>query len=205
MEYTDEQILEMYKKLPEDLRNAIFSVEMTGAVKGIGEKYQLPIDKIGALGNETGMVMLGVTHSRDFIVNLGNRLNVDKETARKIADEINTQIFSKVRESLKKIHEGEEAPTLRPEASEVGVPTPAGVGKDEILKEIEGEEAPTLGQAEDRGSDRSVGKVPEILQGMHEPTKPESSFELKTKEDIFRMPPEESKYPHGDPYREPIE
>lgn len=187
MEYTDEQILEMYKKLPEDLRNAIFSVEMTGAVKGIGEKYQLPIDKIGALGNETGMVMLGVTHSRDFIVNLGNRLNVDKETARKIADEINTQIFSKVRESLKKIHGGEEAPTLRPEASEVGVPTPAGVGKDEILKEIEAEE------------------VPEILQGMHEPTKPESSFELKTKEDIFRMPPEESKYPHGDPYREPIE
>lgn len=173
MEYTDEQILEMYKKLPEDLRNAIFSVEMTEAVKKIGEKYQLAIDKIGALGNETGMVMLGVTHSRDFIVNLGNRLNVDKETARKIADEINTQIFSKVRESLKKIHGGEEVKE--------------GVEKEEILKEIEKPE------------------MPEILQGMHEPTKPESSFELKTKEDIFRMPPEESKYPQGDPYREPIE
>lgn len=178
-EYTDEQILEMYENLPEDLKGAIFSVEMTEAVKKIGEKYQLAIDKIGALGNETGMVMLGVTHSRDFIPNLASRLNMDKETARKIADEISSLIFSKVRESLKKMH-GETSDVFPPTSDVSG-------DREEILKEIEKPE------------------MPEILQGMHEPPKPESSFELKTKEDIFRMPPEESKYPHGDPYREPIE
>ena len=69
------------------------------------------IEQIGDLANETGMVMLGVTHPNEFIANLADRLEVDKEKARAIAQEINEQIFKKVRESLRKIHnmrEGEE-------------------------------------------------------------------------------------------------
>lgn len=180
-QYTDEQFLEEYKKLPEDLKKAIFSVEMTEAIKRIGEKYQLHIDKIGALGNETGMVMLGVTRPKDFVSNLSARLGVSNDTARNIAEEINQQIFSKVRESLKKVHgiDGEiksaELPEIKPE-----------IKKEDILKEIEKEE------------------VPEIMKGTRKPT--ESPFEAKTKEEIFRMPAQESehKYPQGDPYREPI-
>lgn len=175
---TPQQLKELYEKLPEDLREAIFSVDSTEAIHVAGQKYNLTVDKIGELADETGLVMLGLTHPKDFIANLAKRLNADKETARKIADEINTQIFSKVRESLKKIHG---------ETSDVFPPTSDVKAREEILKEIEKPE------------------MPEILQGMHEPPKPESSFELKTKEDIFRMPPVESKYPHGDPYREPIE
>lgn len=186
MEYlTDEQIVEMYKNLPEDLKSAIFSVEMTEAVKNIGKKYQLHIDKIGALGNETGMVMLGVTHPRDFIPNLSQRLGVAQEIARKIAEEVNTQIFVKVRDSLKKIHGVGAAPTQPPKADE-GEPR---LGRDEILKEIEKEE------------------IPEILRGTVTPEllEPPHPFEAKTKEEVFRMPPLEKKYTGGDPYHEPIE
>ncbi len=177
MDYlTEEQIIEKYEKLPEDLKKAIFSVEMTEAVKRIGGEYQLHIDKIGALGNETGMVMLGVTHPRDFIPNLSQRLGVDKETARKIAEEVNAQIFVKIRESLKKIHG-------------VGGEVPAGVRKEEIIKEIEREE------------------IPEILKGVVTPEllEPPHPFEAKTKEEVFRMPPVEKKYTGGDPYHESIE
>ena len=53
---------------------------------------------------EAGYVMLGVTHPNEFIANLAERLEVDKEKARAIAQEINEQIFKKVRDSLRKIH-----------------------------------------------------------------------------------------------------
>lgn len=190
MEYfTDEQIIEKYKQLPEDLKKAIFSVEMTEAVKRISGKYQLHIDKIGALGNETGMVMLGVTHPRDFISNLSQRLGVDKETARKIAEEVNAQIFAKVRDSLKKIHgiTGEGAPFVK---------TPE---KKAIIEEIE--------KADEVEPRQRREEVPEILRGTATPEllEPPHPFEAKTKEEVFRMPPLEKKYTSGDPYHEPIE
>lgn len=181
-QYTDEQILEEYKNLPEDLRKAIFSVEMTEAVKRIGEKYQLHIDKIGALGNETGMVMFGVTRPKDFVSNLSMRLGVSNDTARQIADEINQQIFAKVRESLKKIHGITEEEQAKPETKEAP-------SKEDIIKEIEGKEI----------AEQKPEPAPE--------QKPGTAFEIKTAKDIFRMPAQESehKYPQGDPYREPVE
>lgn len=102
---------ELYKKLPQDLQDAIFSVDVTNSIEEIGKKYNLLIDKMGLLADETGMVMLGETHPRDYISNLSQKLGIDKETARKIAEDINQQIFQKVRESLRKIHEiTEEVP-----------------------------------------------------------------------------------------------
>lgn len=185
--YTPQQLREIYLKLPEDLKNAIFSVDSAEIIQNIGKKYNLPIDKTGELADETGLVMLGLTHPNNFISNLAQRLNTDKETARKIAEEVNNQIFIKVRESLKKIH-GVSA--------EVGVPALADAGKEELLKEIEKEE-PLL----------PTEKVPEIMKGVTQP------FEAKTKEEVLRMPPvvsnieppEEKKYSEKDPYHEPIE
>jgi len=170
--------LEMYQQLPEDVKKAIFNVDSAEIIKKIGEKYSLNIDKIGELGNETGMVMLGITHPRDFIFNLSQRLNVDQETAKKIADEINNQIFAKVRESLKKIHGVSEAS---------GVNGVSEVKKEEILKEIE--------------KDETKEEVPGILKGATQTT----VFEAKTKEEVLRLPPQEKKYSEKDPYREPIE
>ena len=68
--YTDQQIAQMYDNLPEDLKDSIFSVDTTSVINEIGRKYGLAIDKIGDLANETGMVMLGVTHPNEFIGNL---------------------------------------------------------------------------------------------------------------------------------------
>src|SRR3990167_5883199 len=137
--FTEEQIAQMYDNLPEDLKDAIFGLEMNEIVEKIGRENQLNIEQIGDLANETGMVMLGVTHPNEFIGNLTDRLEVDKEKARAIAQEINEQIFKKVRESLRKIH------NMRERAEEQKV---ADVGhsvsniteivnRSDILKEIE--------------------------------------------------------------------
>ncbi len=135
--YTPQQLREIYLKLPEDLKDAIFNVDSAEIIQAIGKKYNLPIDKTGELADETGLVLLGLTHPDNYIFNLAQRLNTDKETAGKIAEEINNQIFAKVRESLKKIHGAISAPQPEVAAKE-------SVVKDEILKEIEKEEMPEI-------------------------------------------------------------
>ena len=206
--YTDQQISQMYDSLPEDLKDSIFSVDTTSVVNEIGRKYGLAIDKIGDLANETGMVMLGVTHPNEFIGNLADRLEVDKEKARAIAQEINEQIFKKVRESLRKIHnirEGAEEEQKTEIERHQGPSLMAGQSREDILKEIEKDHS-------------QENLVPDIMKGDTNP------FEEKMKEGVLIAPVEEKhyieesaktallpepekpkKYQGFDPYKEPIE
>src|SRR3989338_2856841 len=206
--YTDQQISQMYDNLPEDLKDSIFSVDTTSVVNEIGRKYGLAIDKIGDLANETGMVMLGVTHPNEFIGNLADRLEVDKEKARAIAQEINEQIFKKVRESLRKIHnirEGAEEEQKTEIERHQGPSLMAGQSREDILKEIEKDHS-------------QENLVPDIMKGNANP------FEEKMKEGVLIAPVEEKhyieesaktallpepekpkKYQGFDPYKEPIE
>ena len=206
--YTDQQISQMYDSLPEDLKDSIFSVDTTSVVNEIGRKYGLAIDKIGDLANETGMVMLGVTHPNEFIGNLADRLDVDKEKARAIAQEINEQIFKKVRESLRKIHnirEGAEEEQKTEIERHQGPSLMAGQSREDILKEIEKDHS-------------QENLVPDIMKGNANP------FEEKMKEGVLIAPVEEKhyieesaktallpepekpkKYQGFDPYKEPIE
>jgi len=101
----DEQtFLKRYKNLPEDVKQAYGSVEVTEQLQNIGKKHQLHIDQVGALVDEVGWVMIGVTHPSNFVKKVAERLAIDKEQARKIAAEVNEQVFRPIRESLKRIH-----------------------------------------------------------------------------------------------------
>ena len=95
---------EAFQKLPADVQTAIYSVETSRAIEQIADKHYLLIDKMGLLAEEVGLVMLGATHPKDFIRNLSDKLGIDRETAKKIAEDVNQQIFAKVRESLKIRH-----------------------------------------------------------------------------------------------------
>mgnify|MGYP001617430965 CR=1 FL=1 len=218
--FTEEQIAQMYDNLPEDLKDAIFGLEMNEIVERIGRENQLNIEQIGELANETGMVMLGVTHPNEFIANLAERLEADKEKARIIAQEINEQIFKPVRESLRKIHnmreegEGEKQADVpedhQGEALMVGM---SSISRSDILKEIEKDHT-------------KENIMPEIMRGNANP------FEEKMKEGVLLAPVEErhyieektnttnlpeparpagetekakAKYQGFDPYKEPIE
>jgi len=211
MEYTPKQLREKYLKLPQDLKDAMSNIDVSGAIRNIGKKNNLTIDKIGDLGNETGMVMLGVTHPNEFISNLASRLEVDKEVARNIANDINEQIFKPVRDSLRKIH------NIRDDSAKV---SPLENLKDhqgeslmensreDILKEIEKEHA-TAGVADKKDKE----EMPAIMRGTTESNPFDAkmggeihiaSTEEKTVEPALPEKPK-NKYPELDPYREPIE
>ncbi len=101
---TQQELREKIKTLPPDLTDAVFSPDVTEVLLSIAKKYGLMVDKIGELSSATNHVMLGVLHPKEYISTLEEVLAVDRETAKKIAGEVNAEIFAKIRESLKKVH-----------------------------------------------------------------------------------------------------
>ncbi len=110
--YTKQQLEERYTRLPPILQETLFSPEVAEKLFEIGKKNGITIEKIGFAAEETGFVILGLTRPREFVSELASRLEVDDDTARKIALDISHQIFFPLREALKQTHQieiGEEA------------------------------------------------------------------------------------------------
>lgn len=97
--------------MPQDVQGAILAVDLRKKLETITEKQKLHLDQAGALENETLFIMLGLEHPKDYIRNVMRELSVDTDTAKKIAMDVNEQIFRPIRESLKKIHNVDEPAT----------------------------------------------------------------------------------------------
>lgn len=109
MSYTQQQLREIFRKLPEDVREAATALDFTNALDAIEKQFHLHVDQGIELANETFLVMLGLTHPSKFIGNIGRRLKVPSETAKKIGEEVNKTIFHPIRMSLMRIHKMADA------------------------------------------------------------------------------------------------
>ncbi|MDP3726088.1 MAG: hypothetical protein Q8R36_02730 [bacterium] len=115
---TQKIIQEQFKVLPKDVQSAILAVDLRKKLQTITEKHRLHLDQAGVLETETLFIMLGLEHPKDYIANITRELHIDAEHAKKIAVDINEQIFRPIRESLKKIHNiGEESGEQKVESS----------------------------------------------------------------------------------------
>lgn len=112
-------IAESYKRLPFDLKKAIVASETRQRLQVMAEKHQLSSDQAADLETEMALVMLGLRPPADLITNIKNALDVPVEKARAIAEDINTEIFRPIRESLKKIHGISEPPPSPPKQETV--------------------------------------------------------------------------------------
>jgi len=158
-DYTTQDIRKAYERLPESLQDAVASTDIDNLVQEIGKSFNLHIDQVGALAEETGLVLLGFAHPREFVGNIQRRLKISSEEAQKIGGAIDDEIFTQVREGLRSLHEETPADhttsmenttsidsldthTLPQEAQEVVATTPEEEplpDKDELLREIEGD------------------------------------------------------------------
>ncbi len=100
-QFTPEQLENQFRRLPESIKEAITSVESARAVKAVSEKYNLHIDDMGKLADETGLVMLGLTRPYMFPVRLSHALGLPPDKANAIARDIDEKIFSQIQEFLK--------------------------------------------------------------------------------------------------------
>jgi len=102
-EYSNEQFWELYKKLPQELKDTLFdegtSNNIVKACKRNGIK-----ENLGLIVDCVGQVLLGVLPLDNFTETLETELKIDKETAEKISREIHRFIFYPVKGALEDIY-----------------------------------------------------------------------------------------------------
>ncbi len=103
--YTAEEIEKKFAGLPEEIKAFLYSAEMLDNIKKIGEKHKLHIDQVGLLEAETSEVMLGFTNTKDFPAVLEESLDIENQKAQLVAQDINDQLFVKIRDAMKRTYE----------------------------------------------------------------------------------------------------
>lgn len=105
--YTKQERDERYERLPQVLKEALFSADIAEKMFELGKKHALTMEKIGFMSEEAGLVVLGLTPPRIFTTTLVERLAIPPDAAEKIALEISHEIFFPLREALKQAHQVE--------------------------------------------------------------------------------------------------
>ena len=199
-QFTAEQIQEQFEKLPQSVQEAVSSPEVHENLIEISKKHDLHIDQEGQLVDQVGLVMLGLSPSKDFVSNFSKAANIDQKTASEIATDINSQIFSRIKSSMR---EFEEKSTTEQNQKVVSDLEKAGDFSIEPSPESTTEKP------------EQVESHAEVLKGIEEPETfmvdhllkaPSVTVEEKTVQNVPVMPKEQPKKPSGpDPYREAIE
>jgi len=94
---------EKYRSIPSNVREAISSTDVNQKLQDIVNKYKLQFDEGEELTKEIGYVMLGLKSSDDFVKNIQRATELNKETAEKIAEDVNNIIFKDIKSSLKEL------------------------------------------------------------------------------------------------------
>ncbi len=89
----DDQIQNLSQEMANDPK-------LFGICEIIGSGFGLHIDQVGALDSEIRGIFLGINKSSDFIDHIKTRLEIDNDTAQKIATEVNSKIFVALKEKM---------------------------------------------------------------------------------------------------------
>lgn len=131
MNYSPEIIRKTFKNLPEDLREAITSVDNLDLIEKIGTASHVRQDQVQTLQEEVGLVLLGLTKLPAVKDALKARLRTSEETTMVLEREITEKIFQPVRESLEKLQHTIPGRETVPSSS-----NPSGEIKDKAHAEI---------------------------------------------------------------------
>ncbi|MCK5592293.1 MAG: hypothetical protein KAI72_10095 [Candidatus Pacebacteria bacterium] len=99
-------VQEKFNQAPLKIQDIVMSVETSEILYGIEKKYEVYKEEDGfrILPKETTKVLIGITHPKDFVPSLVEKLDIPRERAQEIAKEINQKIFSPVKDLLIEIH-----------------------------------------------------------------------------------------------------
>lgn len=110
-DYSAREVEKRYKNLPIEVKELLYSSEMSFVMQQVGQKHRLHLDQIDKLNTETGQVMLGFVDANEFVSNLEDMLGVDKQRAEAIAKDVSDMLFSKIRDAMKQTFEMSKEPT----------------------------------------------------------------------------------------------
>lgn len=130
--YTSEELWKLYEKIPQELKEAIFSEKTSEIIWDICLRNEVEDERISEIALYTGRVLLGILPPDEFQKTLEKEINIQKEVAKNIALEINRFIFYPVKPELEQLYTTEITPLAKP--TEVTPP------KEEKKPELKSEE-----------------------------------------------------------------
>jgi hypothetical protein len=137
-EYTREQLWKLYEKLPNELKEVIFSSETADNIYDICLRNSIEDDRISEIARYTGRVLLGILPLDEFQETLEKELKLKTEVAEKVAQEINRFVFYPIKSSLEDIYKVEIAPPAKPKVTPPPKPPeekPEAPPKEDVYRE----------------------------------------------------------------------
>lgn len=89
--------------VPEDVRALVLSTDFETKLNWVGGKYNLTTEQTDTLKQETIFVLLGIVQLKDYVDSVSIEVGLPQDQAKVIAQEVGTQVFAGVKESLKEI------------------------------------------------------------------------------------------------------
>jgi len=109
-EYTKEQFLELYRKLPEELKEAFGAEETMNTLESISDEYKFSDDQTSKMVELVGEVLIGLLPLDEFQEIFEKELRLKPEVTKKIVFKIYRFVFYPVRESLSALYQMEVTP-----------------------------------------------------------------------------------------------
>ncbi|MEK7567648.1 MAG: hypothetical protein AAB513_01875 [Patescibacteria group bacterium] len=104
MHYSPDELQRKFDSLPEELREAITSVDFAKSLQEIGKTSGLHLDQLDQLFEEVGFVLLGMTHPSEFGRKIGVLFNLPEVARNSLVKEVDEKIFKPIRTSLMSLH-----------------------------------------------------------------------------------------------------
>ena len=135
--YNKEKFWELYKKLPQELQDALFAEETGNNIYEICKRNEV-LESLDQVVDITGSVLMGLLPPEEFQENLEKELKLKKDVAKKLTQEVNRFIFYPVKTSLNQLYKIEIAPPAQmkvtpPPSEKKPIPS----GKDTYREVIE--------------------------------------------------------------------
>ena len=137
--FTNSQYVEIFYKLPPEIKDVVASSETTNHLWKIGQKHSLQIDQIGVMTDIAFDVMMGIIASKNFVAEIQKELSISPIDASILARDIDENVFRPIKSSMIALY-GDKAPN-KPSSSLVQITEEEdnhmNLDKDLLLKEIE--------------------------------------------------------------------
>jgi hypothetical protein len=101
-QYTKDQLWAIYNKLPQPLKEAVFSAENADHIYNTCERHN--VEAISQVASYVGFVLMGLLLPSQFEKTLVSEVKLKKPIAQQVAADINRFVFYPVKEELEELH-----------------------------------------------------------------------------------------------------
>lgn len=118
LKYKPEQLLSLYKRLPDQLRASICSDDTAQIIQEMAKKHNLSQEKTSLMVDLISEVLFGLLPPSEFEKSLQQELGMDTAIAKKINFEAYRLIFFPIKEALETLYETKITPIAPAKTSE---------------------------------------------------------------------------------------